>query len=77
MAQVLSYTALLSLSLLQLESMKGKTVSIQTLLGNLRGVVSGFVLDDSKPTCHQIIGFIVGASTTIKFSEIKSITIED
>lgn len=60
-----------------MEKLKGKNVSIQTSQGNLIGVVSGFVLSDSEPTNHQIIGFIVGINSPIKFSEIKSITIED
>ena len=77
MAQVLSYVELLSLSHIQLEKLKGKNVSIQTSQGNLIGVVSGFVLSDSESTNHQIIGFIVGINSPIKFSDIKSITIEE
>lgn len=77
MTQFLSYTELLSLTYSQLEALKGKNISIQMQLGECKGVVSGFILDKDSMTSPQIIGFIVGINTPIKFSEIKSVIIED
>lgn len=77
MTQFLSYTELLSLTDSQLEALKGKNISIQMQLGECKGIVSGFILDEESMTSPQIIGFIVGINTLIKFSDIKSIIIED
>lgn len=62
--------ALLKLSNLELEKFKGNNVSIQTKSCLIRGVITGFLVDNMNLSEVKIIGFQLGCNNTVKFNDI-------